>query len=61
VGEYAAKLLAKNFEKIEELYHVKPDRLIGIRQMGEKISSSVSAFFNDQKTSRHSKHLSPLA
>jgi len=49
VGEYAAKLLAKNFAKIEELYHIKPDRLMGIRQMGEKISSSVSAFFNDQK------------
>jgi len=49
VGEYAAKLLAKNFERLEDLYHVSPERITGIRQMGEKIASSVSAFFNDEK------------
>jgi DNA ligase (NAD+) len=49
VGEYAAKLLAKNFKRLEDLYHVKPDRLIQIKQMGEKIASSISIFFNDEK------------
>jgi DNA ligase (NAD+) len=60
VGEYAAKLLAKNFGKIEDLYHVEPDRLMGIRQMGEKISASVSAFFNDQKNIETLKRLKSL-
>jgi DNA ligase (NAD+) len=49
VGEYVAKLLAKNFRKLEDLYHVKPDRLMEIKQMGEKITSSISLFFNDGK------------
>lgn len=49
VGEYAAKLLAKNFRKIEDLYHVKPERLLRIKQMGEKITASVSTFFSDEK------------
>jgi DNA ligase (NAD+) len=49
VGEYAAKVLAKNFETLEDLYHVEPDRILQIRQMGEKIARSVSDFFNDRK------------
>ncbi len=49
VGEYAAKLIAENFEKIEDLYKIGPDRIVEIRQMGEKIASSISAFFNDEK------------
>jgi DNA ligase (NAD+) len=52
VGEYAAKLLAKNFRKIEDLYHVKPERIMEIRQIGEKIASSVSLFFGDEKNIR---------
>jgi DNA ligase (NAD+) len=47
VGEYASKLLAKNFENLEDLYHVKPERIMQIRQMGEKLAHSVSDFFND--------------
>ena len=49
VGEYASKLLAKNFENLEDLYHMKPERILRIRQMGEKIAHSVSDFFNDRK------------
>ncbi|HXX53497.1 MAG TPA: helix-hairpin-helix domain-containing protein, partial [Thermodesulfovibrionales bacterium] len=60
VGEYAAKLLAKNFSRIEELYHVKPERLMGIRQMGEKISFSISGFFNEQKNIEALKTLQSL-
>ena len=49
VGEYVAKLLAKNFENLDNLYHVTPEKIVGIKQMGEKIASSVSTFFNDEK------------
>jgi DNA ligase (NAD+) len=49
VGEYAAKLLANNFRKLEELYHVRKENILSIKQMGEKIATSVSTFFNDQK------------
>ncbi|TAN37872.1 MAG: NAD-dependent DNA ligase LigA [Nitrospirae bacterium] len=49
VGEYAARVLAQNFRKLEDLYNVMPERIIEIKQMGEKIASSVSAFFTDQK------------
>ncbi|MDP2755155.1 MAG: NAD-dependent DNA ligase LigA, partial [Nitrospirota bacterium] len=47
VGEYASKLLAKNFEKLEDLYEISTERIIKIKQMGEKIASSVSDFFKD--------------
>ena len=49
VGEFAAKLLAKNFESLEKLYHISPEALIDIKQLGEKIASSISTFFNDKK------------
>jgi DNA ligase (NAD+) len=49
VGEYAAKLLARNLRKLEDLYHVKKEAVLGIKQIGEKIAASVSAFFNDRK------------
>lgn len=46
VGEYSARLLAKNFATLEDLYDVKSERLVRIKQMGEKISHSLSDFFN---------------
>ena len=49
VGEYAAKLLAKNFGKLENLYNIEPGDITTIKQIGEKIASSVSTFFNDKK------------
>ncbi len=49
VGEYAAKLLARNFRRLEDIYHVKKEELTGIKQVGGKIAESVSTFFNDQK------------
>lgn len=48
VGEYAAKILAKHFEKLENLYQVKTEDVETIKQMGNIIASSVSNFFNDQ-------------
>lgn len=47
VGEFAAKLLARNFRKLEDLYYIKPERIMQIRQMGEKIARSISDFFNN--------------
>jgi DNA ligase (NAD+) len=49
VGEYSAKVLARNFDQIEALYKVKPERISGIKQMGEKIADSISRFFNDHE------------
>ena len=49
VGEYGAKLLARNFNELKDLYHVKRDELVKIRQLGEKIASSISTFFGDEK------------
>ncbi len=48
VGEFAARLLARNFRRLEDLYRVSPERINSIRQMGGKISNAVSAFFNDK-------------
>ena len=49
VGEYAAKLLAKNFPTLKDLYQMTTEKILPIKQMGEKIASSVSTFFNDKK------------
>ena len=60
VGEYAAKLLAGNFENIEDLYRTKPEKLIGIKQMGEKIADSIAHFFNDPENLNTLKMLKGL-
>jgi DNA ligase (NAD+) len=52
VGEYAAKQLAKHFEKLEDLYNVKPERVIEIKQMGEKLAESISSFFEAKENQR---------
>jgi len=49
VGEYAAKLLAKNFRTLKDLYKITPEAIMQIKQIGEKIASSVTTFFNDEK------------
>jgi DNA ligase (NAD+) len=52
VGEFASKLLAKNFERLEKLYHVSGKDIMAIKQIGEKIAASVATFFNDEKNLR---------
>ncbi len=47
VGEYVAKLLAKNFKSIEDLYYIKKERLLEIEGLGDKISESISQFFHN--------------
>ena len=49
VGEFAAKLLAEHFERLEELYHVSQERITEIKQIGDKIATSVANFFEDRK------------
>lgn len=60
VGEYAAKLLARNFKRLEDLYRIKPERITEIRQMGEKIAESISRFFNDPENLRTLETLKSL-
>jgi DNA ligase (NAD+) len=57
VGEYSARLLAKNFKRLEDLYNVKPENIMHIKQMGEKIAVSISKFFNDPKNLKTLKSL----
>ena len=49
VGENASKLLARNFEKIEDLYRVEADQIMAIKQMGETLASSISRFFSEKE------------
>jgi DNA ligase (NAD+) len=52
VGEYAAKQLAKNFKTVDDLYYVKSERIMEIKQMGEKLAESISGFFNEKENLR---------
>ena len=49
VGEYASKLLAKNFKDINALYNIEAERIVSIKHMGEKTAESVSKFFNESQ------------
>ncbi len=49
VGEYAAFLLAQNFERLEDLYNINKEKIMNIKQLGEKTSTAISSFFNDPK------------
>jgi len=52
VGEFAAKQLARHFAQIEDLYDVQPDRIMEIKQMGEKLAASISEFFGEKENQR---------
>ncbi len=52
VGEYAARLIAKNFRTIKDLYDVEPGRIAEIKQIGEKIAYSVARFLGDKENQR---------
>lgn len=60
VGEYASKLFAKNFMRLENLYHLRTERVMEIKQIGEKIAASVSIFFNDEKNIKTLESLKAL-
>lgn len=60
VGEFAARLLAKNFRRLEDLYYIKHERIMQIRQMGDKIARSISDFFNNPENIRALENLKAL-
>jgi DNA ligase (NAD+) len=60
VGEYAAKLLARNFRGIEDLYHVQEEKIESIKQMGKKTAESVSKFFSDDHNLETLRQLNEL-
>ncbi len=60
VGEYAARILARNFSDIKELYHVTPERVMEIKQMGEKTAESIANFFGDTENLQTLERLSEL-
>ncbi len=60
VGEFTAKVLARHFRALEDLYYIKAEKLMEIPQIGEKIARSVEAFFNDQKNIQTIEQLKAL-
>jgi DNA ligase (NAD+) len=52
VGESAAKLLSQNFQNVRDLYDVKRERIMEIKQMGEKLADSIASFFNEKENKR---------
>ncbi len=60
VGEFAAKQLAKNFEKLDDLYRIKADRVMAIKQMGEKLAASISGFFSEKENLKTLEDLKKL-
>ncbi|GAQ94484.1 DNA ligase [Thermodesulfovibrio aggregans] len=60
VGEYAAKLLAQNFRRLEDLYHVKMEQLIEIPQIGEKTAKAIEQFFNNEENLKAIEELKSL-
>lgn len=49
VGERTAKILAKNFGSIENIFNATEEEIVGVHEIGPKIAESVSAFFRDSK------------
>ncbi len=49
VGEYASKLLAQHFRTLEDLYHIKAEKLVQIPQIGEKTAKTIEQFFNNEE------------
>ncbi len=60
VGEFTAKLIAKRFRKLEDLYHVSKERILEIPQIGEKIADSISRFFSDPENIKAIEELKGL-
>ncbi|MBF0456888.1 MAG: NAD-dependent DNA ligase LigA [Nitrospirae bacterium] len=48
-GEFVSKLIAAHFDAIDALYGVTAETLSLIKQMGERTSSAIAAFFADER------------
>ncbi|MEW6455946.1 MAG: NAD-dependent DNA ligase LigA [Acidobacteriota bacterium] len=49
VGEHIAEVLANNFEDIEELIKADEEGLLNIREIGEKVATSIVLFFSQKE------------
>lgn len=49
IGERSAKLLAQNFKNYESLKSAIKEELIDVRDIGDKMADSITAFMNDEK------------
>ncbi len=49
VGEYVARLLATHFQTLQGLYRIPSGRVREIKQIGDTIAASISAFFTDER------------
>jgi DNA ligase (NAD+) len=52
VGEFAARQLARHFKTISELYDITPERIMEIKQMGEKLAESIAGFFKEKENQK---------
>jgi len=52
VGEYGARLLARSFSSLEDLYNAKTEQLLEIPQIGSKTAEAVAHFFSDPENIR---------
>ena len=60
VGEFAAKQLAKHIENLDDLYRIEADRIMSIKQMGEKLAASISGFFSEKENLKTLEDLKKL-
>lgn len=49
IGESSAKILARNFNSIDELMNASKEQLISIYEIGDKMAESIINFFADEK------------
>jgi len=60
VGEFAAKQLARHIENLDDLYRIEADRIMSIKQMGEKLAASISGFFSEKENLKTLEDLKKL-
>ena len=49
MGEHIAKILAREFPKIEELFHAQPEELQKIQEVGTEVALSLHQFFLEKQ------------
>jgi DNA ligase (NAD+) len=60
IGEFAARLIARNYESLDALKEVSSEKLVSIKQMGEKSAASVARFFGDPENIKTLRKLRQL-
>ena len=57
IGEQSAKLLAQNFQSLDELAQASDDQLVGIREIGPEMAKAVRAHFSDRENLNEARDL----